>query len=133
MTVRFRWALHIGEGDIDGLGHVNNVVYVRWIQEAAEAHWRSLADESLRNGIAWVVLRHEIEYRSAAMPEDIPYALTHVGDTDGLRSIRHVDIYNRDGKLLASARTTWCLIDILSRKPRRIPVEVRRVLLGEKT
>lgn len=131
MTERFRWTLKIGEGDIDELGHVNNVVYVRWIQEAAEAHWRSLADEALRAGLAWVVIRHEIDYKSAAMPEEAPYALTHVGETDGLRSIRHVDIHGTDGRLLASARTTWCLMDTVSRKPRRIPAEVRRVLLRE--
>ena len=131
MTASFRWALKIGEGDIDELGHVNNVVYVRWIQETAEAHWMSLADEFLRSGLAWVVLRHEIDYRSAAMPEDEPYALTHVGETDGLRSIRHVDIHSRDGRLLVSARTTWCLLDTVSRKPRRIPDEVRRILQQE--
>jgi acyl-CoA thioester hydrolase len=130
---RFRWPLTIGEGDIDDIGHVNNVVYVRWIQETASAHWMSLADETLRKGMAWVVLRHEIDYRSAAMPQDEPYALTHVGETDGLRSIRHVDIHNKDGRLLASARTTWCLLDSVSRKPRRIPDVVRRVLLGENT
>lgn len=128
MKARFSWALRIGEGDIDELGHVNNVVYVRWIQEAAEAHWRSLADESLRSALAWVVLRHEIDYRSAAMPDDNPYALTHVGETDGIRSVRHVDIHGRDGRLLASARTTWCLMDTVSRKPRRIPDQVRRIL-----
>lgn len=129
MTGRFRWVLKIGESDIDDLGHVNNVVYVRWIQEAAEAHWRSLADETMRSGLAWVVLRHEIDYKSAAMPEDEPYALTHVGETDGVRSIRHVEIHGRDGRLLASARTTWCLLDSSGRKPRRIPDEVRVILL----
>lgn len=131
MGQSFRWALQIRPGDIDGLGHVNNVVYVRWVQEAAEAHWKMLSDETLRADHAWVVLRHEIDYCAAALPGDDPYALTHVGETDSLRSIRYVDIHSRDGRRLASARTTWCLLDIESRKPRRIPPEIRKALLPE--
>lgn len=131
MNRSFRWELEIRPGDIDGLGHVNNVVYVRWVQETAEAHWRMLSDETQRAGHAWVVLRHEIDYRAAALPGEDPYALTHVGETDSLRSVRYVDIHGRDGRLLASARTTWCLLDAGSLKPRRIPSEIRKALLQE--
>jgi len=124
----FRCDLHIGKEDIDTLGHVNNVVYLRWVQEAAQAHWNTLAGPAIRSQYLWIVLRHEIDYRSAAQQTDKPFALTWVGETDALRSIRHVEIRAASGPLLAEARTTWCLIDPISQKPRRIPAEIRKTL-----
>jgi acyl-CoA thioester hydrolase len=125
----FRCPLKIRETDLDALGHVNNVVYVRWVQEAAEAHWTQLADIAVRHANLWVVVRHEIDYISATMPDDKPFAWTWVGETNALRSVRHVDIHADDGRLLASALTTWCLYDPVSKKPRRIPSEVKKMLL----
>jgi len=52
--------------DIDEQNHVNNTVYLRWIQDIATAHWKSLASAEAQAGIAWVVLRHEIDYKSPA-------------------------------------------------------------------
>ncbi|MFM7217931.1 MAG: acyl-CoA thioesterase [Bacteroidota bacterium] len=124
----FRCDLHFGKEDIDALGHVNNVVSLRWVQEAAQAHWNTLAGPALRSLYPWIVLRHEIDYRAAAQQTDIPFALTWVGETDALRSIRHVEIRAASGRLLAEARTTWCLIDPISQKPRRIPAEIRKTL-----
>jgi acyl-CoA thioester hydrolase len=107
-------------GDIDELGHVNNVVYLRWVQEASAAHWSTLADEQVRRENLWVVLRHEIDYSQAAIPGDELHAETWVGETEGVRSVRHVNILNRSGKLLASAKTTWCLIDAKTGRPKRV-------------
>ena len=111
--------------DIDNLGHVNNVVYLRWVQEVAEAHWNLLASPEQQKDLAWVVLRHEINYHKPAFLGDQVIARTWVGETAGFRSVRHVEIYNAKGTLLVTACTTWCLIDPASGRPKKITDEVR--------
>ena len=52
--------------DIDEQNHVNNTVYLRWVQEVATAHWRAIASGEVQENIGWVVLRHEIDYKTPA-------------------------------------------------------------------
>ena len=59
-------AIRIEPSDIDELGHVNNVTYVRWVQDAAVAHWTAAAGAADQAALRWVVLRHEIDYQRAA-------------------------------------------------------------------
>lgn len=124
----FRHPIIVKPGDIDHLGHVNNVVYLRWMQEAAEAHWNRLSTPEERKQIAWVVLRHEIDYRLPARLSDELYALTWVGETEGLRSVRYVRIFREPQVLLAEAKTTWLLVDAATQRPRRIGPEVLAML-----
>jgi acyl-CoA thioester hydrolase len=124
----FTWPLQILPADIDELGHVNNVVYLRWVQEIAAAHWQHLAGEHERKAWIWVVGRHEIDYRYSAKMGDAIYARTWVGETEGVRSVRHVQILERNGKLLAEAKTTWVLVDPQSLRPRKISEDVFAVL-----
>ena len=124
----FEWPLQVLPEDIDELGHVNNVVYLRWVQEIAGAHWKSLASEAEREQWIWVVGRHEIDYRHSAKPGDDVYARTWVGETEGVRSIRHVQILQQSGKLLAEAKTTWVLVDPVSLRPRKIDEKVLETL-----
>jgi acyl-CoA thioester hydrolase len=116
--------LQITTSDIDTLGHVNNVVYLRWVQEAAEAHWNSLTSITQRTVFAWVVIRHEIDYYQSAKLSDELIAQTWVESSEGVKSIRIVEIFNQSEKLLAKARTTWCLIDAITQRPRRISEEI---------
>jgi len=127
----FELKITINPQDIDHLGHVNNVVYLRWVQDAAEAHWKTLATPELQKELAWVVLRHEINYHKPAFPGDSIIAKTWVGETAGFRSIRYVEIFNAKGLLLVTASTTWCLIDPASGKPKKITSEVHDSLLGK--
>jgi acyl-CoA thioester hydrolase len=124
---KFRHPLQIISADIDTLGHVNNVVYLRWVQEAAEAHWNSLTTINLRTELAWVVIRHEIDYFQSAKLTDELYAHTWVESSDGVKSIRMVEIFNQAEKLLAKARTTWCLIDAKTQRPKRISEEIKTI------
>jgi acyl-CoA thioester hydrolase len=124
----FSLPLQIEAADIDELGHVNNVVYLRWVQEIAAAHWQHLASESQRKAWIWVVGRHEIDYRHSAKLGDDIYARTWVGETEGVRSVRHVQILERSGKLLAEARTTWVLVDPVSLRARKISADIIAVL-----
>jgi acyl-CoA thioester hydrolase len=114
--------------DIDELGHVNNIVYLRWVQEAAMAHWRALAPREAQAALAWVVLRHEIDYSRAALLGDELVARTWVGTAEGLSFERHTEIIRRrDLRVLARARTLWCPVDMATGRPRRVLDDVRRL------
>jgi acyl-CoA thioester hydrolase len=128
MPITFQHPLNIHSSDIDDLGHVNNVVYLRWVQEVSAAHWALLSTEEIRKTYAWVVARHEIDYKAAALPGDELHAETWVGETEGVRSVRYVNILNKAGKLLAAARTTWVLIDAISGRPKKIEGVILSIL-----
>ncbi len=121
----------VRKDNIDELGHVNNVVYVQWIQDIAAAHWDTLASIEVKKKYIWVVLRHEIDYLGAAFVGDTLTVTTWVGESAGVRSERFVEITNeKTRKLIAKAKTVWCLLDGISMKPRRIDGEVIKILRG---
>lgn len=120
----FHHPLAIEPADIDLMGHVNNVVYLRWVQDCATAHWQAIAPPPLQQQWLWVVLRHEIDYLKAAQPDDGVFGRTWVGEADGPRFTRFVEICRADGTVLARARTVWCLIEAASLRPRRVPQEI---------
>lgn len=123
----FQHVPHVLPTDIDDMGHVNNVVYVRWVQEVAAAHWNHVASPSLKSKYAWVVLRHEIDYKNPAFLGDEITGLTWVGDYSGARFDRFVKLLAAK-KVLAEAKTTWCLLDAKSLRPIRIPEEIISLL-----
>lgn len=102
------------------------MVYLRWVQDVATAHWGTLASKEHQEGFYWVVVRHEIDYHQPALPGDTIIARTWVGIAEGLRFERHTAMYRAgDGALLAKARTFWCPMDRRTGRPRRVPKEVR--------
>ena len=112
--------------DLDERAHVNNVVYLRWVQDAASAHWSALAPEGASDEIAWVALRHEIDYLKPALLGDEIAIRTWVGVADGLSFERFTEMRRRmDDAVLARARTLWCPVDARTGKPRRVSAEVR--------
>ncbi len=114
--------------DIDEMNHVNNVVYVQWVQDAAAAHWNKDASEDVKLKFNWVVMRHEIDYRSPALPGDELIAKTWVDNYDGAKSTRMVRIIReKDEKILAEARTTWCLLNASNNRPVRAGDEIKNV------
>jgi acyl-CoA thioester hydrolase len=119
-------------GDVDGAGHVNNVVYLRWVQEVAIAHWTAIAPPDVQRAVFWVVLRHEIDYRRPAMPGDTVRARTWVGREDGVRVERHTEIVReRDGAMLARARTLWCPIGTATGRPLRVTDQLRLLFASD--
>jgi acyl-CoA thioester hydrolase len=112
--------------DIDGQNHVNNTVYLRWVQEVATAHWESLADADAQAGIGWVVVRHEIDYKMAANLGDEILLRTWVGQASRLKFERFTEIRRqKDNQLFAQARTLWVPIDWKTGKPARVSADVR--------
>ena len=122
----FELPIQIEPADIDELGHVNNVTYVRWVQDAAVAHWRARAPAADQAKLFWVVLRHEIDYKQPARLGDAIIARTWVGAASRLKFERHTEVVREaDGRLLAKARTLWCPIDSATGRPSPVSPEVR--------
>jgi len=118
---RFELPILVQSADIDGLGHVNNVVYLRWMQEAATAHWESAAPPELRAAVSWVVTRHEIDYKAPAFPGDRLVARTWVGEARGATWERFIEIRRTtDDKLLARGRSVYAALDRAGGRPRRV-------------
>jgi acyl-CoA thioester hydrolase len=110
---------------IDELGHVNNAVWVQWIQQVAVAHWSSVADPAHEAAYYWVVVRHEIDYLRAAVEGDRIIARTWVGDApQGARFDRLMEFAGPDEKICVRARTQWAIIDKALGRPIRVPPEV---------
>lgn len=122
----FELTIRIEPSDIDELGHVNNVTYLRWVQQVAVAHWKASSDANDQAALRWVVLRHEIDYQQAAYLSDGIIARTWVGTASRLRFERHTELLRSgDRKLLAKARTLWCPMDARTGKPARVSPAVR--------
>jgi acyl-CoA thioester hydrolase len=122
----FELAIEVEPADIDQLGHVNNVTYLRWVQEAAVAHWTAAAPAADQANLLWVVLRHEIDYKQAAFLGDGIIARTWVGSASRIRFERFTELLRaRDREVLAKARTVWCPIDSRTGRPASVSGEVR--------
>jgi acyl-CoA thioester hydrolase len=127
MSEAFELPIPIRPEDIDELGHVNNVTYVRWVQDAAVAHWRWGAPEQDQRALFWIVLRHEIDYKHPALPGDEIIARTWVGGASRLKFERHTEMLRAaDRKVLAKALTVWCPMDVVTGRPALVSDEVRR-------
>jgi acyl-CoA thioester hydrolase len=122
----FEMTISVVTVDIDEQNHVNNTVYLRWVQDAATAHWQALASPDAQETIGWVVLRHEIDYKAPANLGDEVLLRTWVGQATRLTFERFTEIRRRTGdQLLSQARTLWCPIDTKTGRPVRVPGEVR--------
>jgi acyl-CoA thioester hydrolase len=122
-------AIEPSAADIDELGHVSNVTYVRWIQDVAKAHSAACgwdADAYVRFGAVFVVRRHEIDYLVPALQGDRIELRTHVARFGAATSERHTRIVRlRDGVELARAVTLWAFVSLRTQRPSRIPPEIR--------
>ena len=124
----FEITVRVRPEDIDELGHVNNVHYLRWVQDAAVAHWKALAPREDQDRLLWVVLRHEIDYKHAAKAGDELIARTWVGESTRIAFERLTEIRrSADGQVLAKARTLWCPIDAKTRRPVQVGPRVREI------
>lgn len=127
----FSIALIVTKNDLDALNHVNNVTYLQWVQNVAEKHWNSIGNSESENKYVWVVIRHEIDYFLPAILNDKITITTYIGDSYGVKSERFVEIKKED-KILAKAKTIWCLLDKNTMKPVKVPSEIMAILQSEK-
>jgi acyl-CoA thioester hydrolase len=139
--ILFEYQLTVPASAIDVMQHVNNVVYVDWIQTAASKHWNAAttsyfskedpAEERLGiKKMAWVVMDHYISYKAAALEGDELVISTFVKKMSGATSERHTEIRRKeDNALIVSAVTNWCLLKMPEGKPMRIPQEITNLFL----
>lgn len=126
----FAFEITVPPEAIDELGHVNNVTYLEWVQEASYRHWSSVVPEAVQQEGNWVVLNHFIEYKAPAFKDEVLQLKTWVESMEGVKSKRHVEISRKkDQKLLVKALTLWCYIDVKSQKPKRIPEELTKLFI----
>jgi acyl-CoA thioester hydrolase len=116
----------VAAGDIDELGHVNNIVYLRYAQEIAIAHWHTRAAPEMVHAYVWVVTRHEVDYRAQLGLGDQVEVRTWVDEAPrGPSWIRFVDVYNAGAeKPAAQIKSNWVMLDAGTRRMRRVPAEL---------
>lgn len=125
MTNSFTRTFTARSEHIDELGHVNNTVWVQWIQDMATAHWDAVARPEDRTAFFWVVVRHEIDYRGNVSEGAEVRAATWIeGQAMGAKSLRRVEFTDADGKRLVSAATTWAMLDRATGRLARVRPEV---------
>ena len=131
MPTVFTLPLTVRPDDFDRQGHVNNVAFVRYVQDAAVAHWTAFAPADVQAAVAWVVRRHEVEYRKPGLPGDELSARTWVGEPGGATWERLTEIVRADGTVLVTARTVWVLLDAATGRPRRVDPRMAEWLGGD--
>ncbi len=122
--------LTIAPGDIDFMGHVNNSVYLTWVQEAVIAYWRHAAPSEAVARHLWVALRHEITYRRPAFLEDAIVARVVAEGVQGARAFFSTVII-RGEEVLAEVKSAWCCLDSATLRPARLARDVVRRFLPE--
>jgi acyl-CoA thioester hydrolase len=120
-----------GPDDIDVLGHVNNAVWVKWIQDVAVAHWYAVAEPEHEAAYFWVVTRHEIDYRGNVVAGETVTAETWVSEPPrGARFDRHMKFTGADGKVRVEAKTTWAMLDRVTGRLVRVSDEIAAPFLA---
>ena len=127
-TAVYELFIAVDPADIDILGHVNNVTYLRWVQDVAAAHWRSAAPAADQERTLWLVVRHEIDYKLPAYLSDSIIARTWVGAASRVKFERFTELVRAsDGAVLARAKTIWCAIDAKTLRPAPVSDAVRTI------
>lgn len=125
----FYLPITVAPEDIDELNHVNNIVYLRYVQDAAIGHWKTVPQE-IASQIIWMARRHEIDYLKQAFLGDELVAKTWVDDFVGVKSIRHCEIM-RGEEVLARSVTHWISLDAQTLRPKRITEEIVKQFFPE--
>jgi len=122
----FQHEFRVDQADIDEFGHANNVVWVRWVNEAAMAHSRAVGldpETLIAMRAMWIIRKHEIEYLLPAFAGEQLICATWPAAVRGATSVRR-NVFLRDGRVLARAETTWALLHTETGRPRRVPLEM---------
>jgi acyl-CoA thioester hydrolase len=119
----FRHAIAIHPSDIDHMGHVNNSVYLKWVQDAVVDYWQSIAPPEAVASHLWVALKHEITYRRPTFLQDVVVAEVIAERVDGVRAY-FTTIVRRGQDVLSEVKSTWCCLDAATQRPARLARDV---------
>ncbi len=119
----FSQNIKVTQEHLDDLQHVNNLVYMGFLLDAATAHWSQTIPQSITDTIRWVVRKHEIEYLKQATEGDLLTIKTWVKDFDGVSSLRQYEILKNE-TLIVKGQTLWVALDPVTFKPKRLDTQL---------
>jgi len=123
MTGAFHHPINVRPDDIDHMGHVNNSVYLKWVQEAVVDYWEKVAPPDAVAEHLWIALSHQIQYRLPAFLDDLVIADVIAERMNGARAF-FTTVIKRGEEVVAEVHSVWCCLDAASRKPARLAREV---------
>lgn len=124
----FEQTYRVQADDLDAMQHVNNVRYLQWVQDIAEAHWHDQASQDMQQNLVWVVLSHFIEYKNPLFLDEEVLLRTYVGEASGPKYDRIVEIWKpSEEKLCVKAKSVWCLLDSKTHRPKRVTDDIRQI------
>jgi acyl-CoA thioester hydrolase len=109
--------------DIDHMGHVNNSVYLKWVQEAVVDFWEKVAPPEAVAKHLWIALSHEINYRRPTFLDDLVVADVIAEKVEGARAF-FTTVIKRGEEVLAEVKSTWCCLDAASHRPARLARDI---------
>jgi acyl-CoA thioester hydrolase len=121
--VPFRHPVAIQPDDIDHMGHVNNAVYLTWVQDAVIDYWRSVAPPDAVARHLWVALKHEITYLKPTFVQDIVVAEVIAEKVEGARAFFST-VVRRGEEVLSEIKSCWCCLDASTQRPSRLAREI---------
>ena len=119
----FRHPVAIEPADIDHMGHVNNAVYLKWVQDAVVDYWRSVAPPDAVAAHLWVALKHEITYLKPTFLQDTVVAEVVAEKVQGARAMFRT-VLRRGEEVLSEIQSSWCCLDAVTKRPARLAREV---------
>jgi acyl-CoA thioester hydrolase len=119
----FRHPIEIEPADIDHMGHVNNAVYLKWVQEAVVDYWSSVAPPAAVASHLWVALKHEITYLRPTFLQDNVVAEVIAEKVEGARAFFRT-VLCRGDEVLSEIRSCWCCLDAASLRPARLARDI---------
>lgn len=125
---RFQKIIEVTTEDLDELEHVNNIRYLKWVQEISGEHWELLSAGAWKDSFFWVVQSHHIEYFRPALKGEILQVTTYVPKARGALSKRIVEFSLLENNIpIARCETNWCLLSRSSLKPSRMPEKMEEL------
>jgi acyl-CoA thioester hydrolase len=119
----YRHTIGIEASDIDHMGHVNNSVYLKWVQEAVVRYWERVAPAEAVAQHLWVALKHEIEFRRPTFLDDTVVADVIAEQVQGAKAL-FTTVIKRGEEVIAEVKSTWCCLDAVSKRPARLAKDI---------
>jgi acyl-CoA thioester hydrolase len=121
----FSYTFTVSQSVIDEYGHVNNVIYVQWMQDAATRHPQAVPEFKQPENTGWFAREHRIEYLIPAYEGDEIEIRTWISDWKRVRAQRKYEFIRKsDGKLIVKGETQWVYVELTTGRPIPIPAEM---------
>ena len=126
----YHYPIPILPADIDHMGHVNNAVYLKWVQDAVVKFWETVAPADAVRRHLWIALQHEIKYRKPAFLDDEVIADVIAETVKGAKA-QFTTVIKRGETVLAEVKSTWCCLDAVTKRPARLALDVAKRFLPD--